>query len=276
MKPSYFFINSNAKYSDDPMISDLWFEKNIAITNGDRYYGELLGQFNPGDVLLLYVSGKGVCGIGKVKEKWDRKTYRKGQFSISEFPEYRIQVDWFKDLRKNPISHKYLKTKIGWFPRETVKRIKKDEEAIKKLIFTDSNPKTARLVRNKTTSKKGGGFGLYENNLKVERAAIKLATSYYRKNGWDVASVENERCGYDLFCTNGPKKLEIEVKGSSANNDNFIITLNEVLRAKQSCYWELFQAKDVFSKKPIINRFSSNNFLNVFSLNPIQFMANKK
>jgi len=74
----------------------------------------------------------------------------------------------------------------------------------------------------------GGAFGSYEENKKVEAAAMSFVSRWYQKKGWQVTDVSAECLGYDLHCIKGRQIAHIEVKGSSGVDRKFIITANEM------------------------------------------------
>jgi hypothetical protein len=53
----------------------------------------------------------------------------------------------------------------------------------------------------------------------------------YKQNGWNVESVEQDKCGYDLHCTKSSLEEHVEVKGIRGLDPSFIITAGEVRRA---------------------------------------------
>lgn len=83
------------------------------------------------------------------------------------------------------------------------------------------------------------GFGLPENNRKVERAAICATRRRFEKRGWKVKSVESDRCGYDLDCEKGKNRLHVEVKGTGGNSTGFIITAGEWNRSQSDPQFRL-------------------------------------
>ena len=64
----------------------------------------------------MYVNEIGVVGVGEVLEEYDRKSssgtewlvYGPGSNGFGT--EHRIRVNWYKDLRYNPISYSKLKS----------------------------------------------------------------------------------------------------------------------------------------------------------------------
>lgn len=73
---------------------------------------------------------------------------------------------------------------------------------------------------------------------KVEKAAIKYVTDYYKSNGYVVTSVEKENKGWDLEAEKGDLTLLLEVKGLAGNEIAIRITENEFkkLTKNTNCY----------------------------------------
>lgn len=121
----------------------------------------------------------------------------------------------------------------------------------------------------------GAGYGDAKNNAIVEKAAIKAVTKLYIDDGWEVKSVEAERCGYDLVCIRGQERNDVEVKGISGAICNFIITYGEVEQAKTNKQFILCVVTNATSE-PTIHKYDSNEFLNRFDINPVQYRATLK
>lgn len=79
-----------------------------------------------------------------------------------------------------------------------------------------------------TGSNRGGGFGDQQTNKMVEAAAVDHVIDSYRRQGWDLRSVENEKIGYDLLATRGALEEHLEVKGVRGADPCFIITVGEL------------------------------------------------
>jgi hypothetical protein len=118
----------------------------------------------------------------------------------------------------------------------------------------------------------GAGFGDPETNREVEKAAIKIVTDEYERNGWSVKSVEHEKCGFDLACHRGEECSHVEVKGVSGLEAALIITENEVRQAQNDSNFVLCVVTSVLTK-PKLNRYSGNEFFKCFSFQPIQYRA---
>ncbi|NQW16052.1 MAG: DUF3883 domain-containing protein [Chloroflexi bacterium] len=78
----------------------------------------------------------------------------------------------------------------------------------------------------------GQGFGLSTVEKKaVEMHAMAEAMAEYTLEGWSVCDVSGDH-SYDILCTQGGKKLHVEVKGTTGPGHSVILTSNEVEFAK--------------------------------------------
>ena len=71
---------------------------------------------------------------------------------------------------------------------------------------------------------KGAGFGTYEQNKKVEEAALYHVKRHFKAQGWAVRDVSSENRGYDLLCKRSGEERHVEVKGARGDGQQFIIT----------------------------------------------------
>jgi hypothetical protein len=83
---------------------------------------------------------------------------------------------------------------------------------------------------------RGQGFQLdQEVKVAVEAHAMNTATEFYRGSGWDVEDVHG-RESYDLVCRRGGEVKHVEVKGTTTDGGEVILTPNEVRHARNySC-----------------------------------------
>lgn len=65
------------------------------------------------------------------------------------------------------------------------------------------------------------------HNAAVEQAAVTVAWSYWRRQGYTVESVETDNLGWDLEVQRGRVHFKVEVKGLSGDTVNFQLTPNE-------------------------------------------------
>ncbi len=102
---NYFWINSNIKYS-----GDTWKEmlnKNIACTYGPEKYGNYLRKLRVGDLILLYISERGIIAGGVVSEEFNGSENNPAltidEELADEMPEYSIGVNWKYKLTEKTI-----------------------------------------------------------------------------------------------------------------------------------------------------------------------------
>lgn len=133
---AYYFINTDAKSLGGVSPHDKWFATGFAFTGGPIKYGEKLGRFDRGDVLLMYANGLGVVAVGTVLESWDGSDHRPQLVYTHPYEdrEYRVAVQWFLDLRDMPVSAAKLKETIGWNPSSAVQEVRKGMDKIQQLI----------------------------------------------------------------------------------------------------------------------------------------------
>ena len=106
------------------------------------------------------------------------------------------------------------------------------EEAVQ-----DAAGKVARRGR-------GQGFQLdQEAKVAVEALAMNLATEFYSK-AWDVEDVHGTE-SYDLICRRGDKVKHVEVKGTTTDGAEVILTPNEVKHAREYPWTALFVVSDI-------------------------------
>ena len=115
-----------------------------------------------------------------------------------------------------------------------------------------------------------------EHRLEVEAASVKFSTELLDGEGWHVESKEAQKIGYDLHCTKGDRSLHVEVKGTSGEEQSFIITANELAQARSDSDFILFRVTKALEATPILHRFPSHELITSFSFEPLQFRAVKK
>jgi Protein NO VEIN, C-terminal len=119
----------------------------------------------------------------------------------------------------------------------------------------------------------GAGFGRSEENRKVEEAAVKLVSETYRQEGWRVESVEERRCGFDLYCVRDGEEARVEVKGVAGAERRFVITAGELRCAREDDQFVLALVTSALSSQPVLERLPAARFRNVFTFDPIQYWA---
>ena len=106
------------------------------------------------------------------------------------------------------------------------------EEAVK-----DAAGKVGRRGR-------GQGFQLDQDvKVAVEALAMNTATEFYSRD-WDVEDVHGTE-SYDLICRRGDEVKHVEVKGTTTDGAEVILTPNEVTHARENPYTALFVLSDI-------------------------------
>lgn len=116
-----------------------------------------------------------------------------------------------------------------------------------------------------------------KTNKDVEEKAIEIVTRALTMGGWTVKSVERERKGYDLLCRKENKTRIVEVKGRSGNEQEFIITKNELKQAKiNPSSFYIFIITSTLSEEPSIYCYSGRRLLEEFDFEPLAYVATLK
>lgn len=171
-------------------------------------------------------------------------------------------VQWFKGFLKSQQNFSLGLRKIE----------KRYVDKLEKLI---SSQGARELEVGENGDKVGSGFGYFETNKKIEEAAVSAVTSYYKKRGWKVTSVETKKRGFDLLCTKGSKEEHVEVKGIQGNDLSFIITAGEVKRSQSDKKFVICVVTSA-SSDPKLHKFTAKDFSNQFDLEAIAYRAFKK
>lgn len=144
----FYMIMTDTDARMDRRECDIWFETGYAFCGEyARDYGKRRKNFarlQVGDILLLHENHgrlkktgcKKIVGIGRVLKGWDGQDYKEGAMLFytvepgEDFFEYRIKVDWFADLRTNPIDPRLEDIKIT---PSTFRKIS-DSDAVERLL----------------------------------------------------------------------------------------------------------------------------------------------
>jgi hypothetical protein len=129
------------------------------------------------------------------------------------------------------------------------------------------------LGEDPTQSQAASGFGNPAENKQVEEAAISIVRKHYENDGWDVRSVERDKCGFDLECRKSKAIENVEVKGVSGAEQSFIMTAGEVKQAKSNCNFALVVVTLALSASPVLKRYSGPEFCQYFELSSVQYRA---
>lgn len=120
----------------------------------------------------------------------------------------------------------------------------------------------------------GAGFGKSEENRIVEEAAVNLVRKTYLQEGWQVVSVEEKRCGFDLHCIRNKEEVHVEVKGVAGVERRFVITAGELRCALDDEQFVLALVTAALSSQPVLERLPASSFRSGFTFAPIQYWAN--
>ena len=91
---------------------------------------------------------------------------------------------------------------------------------------------------------RGQGFQLdQEAKVAVEATAMNMATEFYSK-AWDVEDVHGTE-SYDLICRRGDEVKHVEVKGTTTDGSEVILTPNEVRHAQENPSTALFVVSNI-------------------------------
>lgn len=86
---------------------------------------------------------------------------------------------------------------------------------------------------------RGQGFQLDQNaKIAVENLAMEAATKFYSTD-WDVEDVHGTQ-SYDLVCRRGAEVKHVEVKGTTTDGAEVILTPSEVRHARENPRTALF------------------------------------
>lgn len=122
----------------------------------------------------------------------------------------------------------------------------------------------------------GAGFGIdHKRNKKVEEAAIKAVTDYYKSEGWSVdPTYQTKRLGFDLLCSKGAEVKKAEVKGIFGENVSFIMTAGERRMSKDKNF-VLHVVCNALSK-PVIKTWTGQEMEDRFAFAEINYSASLK
>lgn len=145
-------------------------------------------------------------------------------------------------------------------------------QALRKRLSEPAEQNPIKTIRRKS----GAGYGDAEQNARVEVAAVNFVAKSYEAQGYEVRSVEADKCGYDLAAKRGKKELHLEVKGVSGDVPEFQITKNEVECARSDKAFRLVVVVNSLEKHRQAIELSGAQFLEKYELRPDSFRAVQK
>jgi hypothetical protein len=130
---------------------------------------------------------------------------------------------------------------VSLFPvlRELVRHSARSPEAAPASPVQEAEQAIRDAAGKAAARGRGQGFQLdQEVKVAVEACAMNAATEYYRKE-WDVQDVHGIE-SYDLICRSGSHVKHVEVKGTTTDGSEIILTPNEVRHARENSHTALF------------------------------------
>ncbi|MGW8528489.1 MULTISPECIES: MrcB family domain-containing protein [Nocardiopsidaceae] len=97
----------------------------------------------------------------------------------------------------------------------------------------DATDAAAKTAGRRTKAAKGQGFRLSAHDRRaLELHSVGMATAYFETSGWTVKDVGAKE-SYDLLLTRGDERLHVEVKGTTSEGTQVILTRAEVEKQRE-------------------------------------------
>jgi hypothetical protein len=211
----------------------------VQLHTGTINISRLDGEANDSteDVLVVW---RARSSIGSVVVGWYKHAvvFREVQPSIPErsftHSGQVIKPEWIIRARENdafliPAHQRFFKVPVshkGFGARTFVSFLDSDEREVNK-FKSDLMGYVEHAEKGNFAAPQKGKRGNIDQvrKLKIEKAAINAVADYYTDRGYDVKSVEKDNLGYDLVVKNQLETLHVEVKGTSATQEN-VVTVN--------------------------------------------------
>lgn len=135
-----FTINTDEATNPAKNMHNKWLERGIsALSKYDSDFYKLAKQ-PPGTKLVMWASGIGGVAVGKfIDSEVIRVTHSEDLLSDKEEREFQRKVDWFIDLRKNPITAQEFKNLTGAHPNGRLRAIDQGKDEVLALIHSRSH-----------------------------------------------------------------------------------------------------------------------------------------
>lgn len=247
---------------------DEFFQDNKAQSWGSTEWVPALIKAARGDVVIAYQSDRNeLVGLARVIGHSRRGKY--SDLILKPLHTIRVKVRPLKQadkavynipaLRPGPIqtlydistvdAHRLLKAAHARIPTDRG--------------TPDSRPRAA---------KRGGGFGSPIENKKIEAAAMRIVSRWFRAKGWKVTDVSAQCLGYDLHCVKGRQVSHVEVKGSSGLEHKFVLTANEMHTWKVDPSFVLSLVTNI-NNEPEIHQYLGDRAMKSFRFAALSYMA---
>ncbi|MBB3117959.1 HNH endonuclease [Pseudoduganella violacea] len=129
-----YFINTDAASNGGASYHDKWLSQQIAVTSGEGKYYSTLAKVKRGDILLMYVNATGIVAAGTVLDDENQTVRGNATVSPLESEEYHRQMNWFADLREQPISPGAIKAIRNQYPLAAITELQTGLDKIMGLI----------------------------------------------------------------------------------------------------------------------------------------------
>ncbi|MGW2610821.1 MrcB family domain-containing protein [Streptomyces mirabilis] len=97
----------------------------------------------------------------------------------------------------------------------------------------EATQSAARTAGRRSARPAGQGFVLtHAERRAIELHSVRTTTEYFKGQGWSVKDVGATK-SYDLHLSRGQEKLHVEVKGTTSNGSQVILTRAEVERQRE-------------------------------------------
>lgn len=267
-KPSYWIYKCNSRGGEHQRAMGDWDDvfSHSGVTHwGSTEWVPQLKEASPGDLILAYQTNRNeLVGLARVEKQ--KKRGRHLDLYLQPVEELRVRVRPLKKaserigripaLQPGPIRTLYDISKIdaSWLLH-----------AARGASRVDIRSASAAAE----ASASGGGFGSAEDNKAVERAAMRVAATRLRQDGWKVRDVSARKCGYDLECSRGRSLLHVEVKGGSGLEKKFILTQNELATWEADRNYSLALVTLALEECPLVEFFHGQSGLGRIRRKPI-------
>lgn len=263
---------------------------------GGSVFIKPLRSLEPGSRIWVYAPGKGYVGVGIIEEPM----VMADNFLVKGPTGEKLPITRLRPIPKSSfITSKHLRdpergerlVRVGWLKKVTLEKAVREKGFFwnENVVCRPTNAKwdytvrrlkerfhignTPPLDEDPASKSTGALFGELENNKEVERAAVEHVECWYKQRQWNVKSVENEKKGYDLFCTKTLREECVEVKGVKGAIAKFIITAGEYREARENSNFVLCVVTSALSRTRRLERYSGPELQKHFKFREIAFRA---
>jgi hypothetical protein len=301
-EPRFWLYKWNAKEKEGKKFTGLWVEylKEPLLTNVFTGYGfesknpkiaRLYGEVKIGDVMccfqvdsgcavgLCIVAGKGADTRGRFLEltaayRFASSVYLRKVKGMVRALTCRVPASLFE---LSPEETEVVLATCEPDLRNTVTgQLEEFWTKLEECYWSNRPPRNETDVDPEEAEYIAAGFGDPARNKEIERAAVEHVMGLLTGEGWQVKSVEDEKCGYDLQCVRHGTEMHVEVKGIGASMVGFIITQSELHRARNDPKFALYAVTEALTERRKAHPYSGSELEAAFGFRPIQYFAKLK